>query len=48
MGTALERALNYPQKAEGFDSAIAKLQPHLTNIINWLGGHWQQLLNQVI
>ncbi len=37
IGEALNRALKYAKKAEGFPSAIAKLQPHLINITAWLG-----------
>lgn len=32
VGKALDRAFDYAKKAEGFASAIAKLQLHLTNI----------------
>lgn len=37
IGEALNRALKYAKKAEGFPSAYAKLQPHLINITAWLG-----------
>ncbi|MFB2897637.1 CHAT domain-containing protein [Aerosakkonemataceae cyanobacterium BLCC-F50] len=47
VGNALERALKYAQKAEGFASAIAKLRPHLTNTTAWLGENWHKLLSLV-
>ncbi|MFW9264930.1 CHAT domain-containing protein [Nostoc sp. CALU 546] len=37
VGKALERAFHYAKKAEGFASAIAKLQPCLARITAWLG-----------
>ncbi|MBE9225182.1 CHAT domain-containing protein [Phormidium sp. LEGE 05292] len=47
VGNALERALKYAQKAEGFASVIAKLRPHLTNTTAWLGENWHKLLSLV-
>jgi CHAT domain len=47
VGDALNRALKYAKKAEGFASTIEKLQPHLTKIIAWLGANWHELLNMV-
>lgn len=47
VGDGLNRALKYAKKAEGFASAIAKLQPHLTKITAWLGANWHELLNMV-
>ncbi|MCC5617843.1 CHAT domain-containing protein [Nostoc sp. CHAB 5836] len=47
VGDALNRALKYANKAEGFASAIAKLQPHLTKITAWLGANWHNLLSLV-
>jgi CHAT domain len=47
VGDSLNRALKYAKKAEGFASAIAKLQPHLTKITAWLGANWHELLNIV-
>jgi hypothetical protein len=47
VGDALNRALKYAKKAEGFGCAIAKLQPHLTKITAWLGANWHELLNMV-
>ena len=44
---ALDRALKYAKKAEGFASAIAKLQPHLTKTTAWLGDNWHKLLSLV-
>ncbi|GJD19255.1 hypothetical protein RIVM261_042110 [Rivularia sp. IAM M-261] len=47
IGDALNRALKYAKKAEGFASATSKLQPHLTKITAWLGANWHELLNMV-
>jgi hypothetical protein len=47
VGDALNRALKYANKAEGFASTMAKLQPHLTKITAWLGANWHELLNIV-
>ena len=47
VGQALERALNYGKKAEGFVQLIEKLEPHLTKAIAWLGESWHKLLSVV-
>ena len=47
VGQALDRALKYANQAEGFASAIAKLQPHLTKTTAWLGENWHKLLSLV-
>ncbi len=47
VGQALDRALKYATKAEGFASAIAKLQPHLAKTTAWLGDNWHKLLSLV-
>lgn len=44
VGQALERALNYAQKANGFAEAINKLRPHVEKAAVWLGEHWHKLL----
>lgn len=44
IGTALERALDYAKKAEGFASTAEKLQKHVTNVVSWLGDNWYKLL----
>ena len=47
VGKALERALDYAKKAEGFVSVIEKLQVHLTKATAWLGQNWHKLLSLV-
>jgi len=47
VGQALERALNYAQKAEGFSGAVEKLQPRITKVVAWLGDNWYKLLSVV-
>lgn len=47
LGKALERALDYAKKAEGFASVIEKLQAHLTKATAWLGKNWHKLLSLV-
>ncbi|MEL7245333.1 MAG: hypothetical protein AAGM40_23790 [Cyanobacteria bacterium J06573_2] len=47
MGEAINRALKYAQKAEGFAYTIEKLQPRLSKITVWLGDNWHKLLDFV-
>ncbi|AKG23223.1 CHAT domain-containing protein [Calothrix sp. 336/3] len=47
VGDALNRALKYAKKAEGFASTIGRLQPHLTKITAWLGADWHDLLSVI-
>ena len=47
VGEALNRALKYAKKAEGFAGAIAKLQPHIAKTTGWLGENWHKLLGLV-
>ena len=47
VGKALNRALDYANKAEAFASMVEKLQPHLTKIVSWLGKNWHKLLSIV-
>ena len=44
VGDALNRALKYAKKAEGFAEAIAHLQPHLAKITAWLGNNRHESL----
>lgn len=44
IGQAIDRALNYAQKANGFAESIDKLRPHIENIASWLGKHWYKIL----
>ncbi len=45
VGDALNRALKYAKKAEGFTDAIALLKPHLAKITAWLGDNRHELLS---
>lgn len=47
VGKALERALGYAQKAEGFAKVIESLKPHIQNLGSWLGESWYRLLSMV-
>ena len=47
IGQALNRALNYAQKANGFTEAIDKLRPHVEAAAGWLGKHSYKLLSLV-
>ncbi|WP_017315665.1 CHAT domain-containing protein [Mastigocladopsis repens] len=47
VGKALDRALDYAKKAEGFASVVEKLKPHLIKTTAWLGENWHKLLNIV-
>jgi CHAT domain len=44
VGKALDRAVTYAQKANGFAEAIDKLRPHVQNTASWLGENWYKLL----
>ena len=44
IGQALDRALTYAQKAEGFAATAGRLQTHITIIVSWLGDNWHKLL----
>lgn len=44
IGSALDRALTYAKKAEGFATTIEKLQGHVTSAVSWLGENWHKLL----
>ncbi|MBW4542028.1 MAG: CHAT domain-containing protein [Myxacorys chilensis ATA2-1-KO14] len=47
VGEALNRAMTYAQKANGFAEAIDKLRPHVEKAAAWLGGNWYKLLTLV-
>lgn len=47
VGKALERALDYAKKAEGFAKTTQTLAPLVTNAAAWLGEHWHTLLRTV-
>jgi hypothetical protein len=44
IGHALDRAINYAKKANGFAEAIDKLRPHVEKSVAWLGENWHKLL----
>ncbi|NEP16647.1 MAG: hypothetical protein F6J97_07025 [Leptolyngbya sp. SIO4C1] len=44
VGQALDRALNYAEKANGFAEAIDQLRPHVEQAAGWLGKHWHKIL----
>jgi len=47
IGQALDRALTYAKKAEGFAGTVEKLQTHVTKTVSWLGDNWHKLLSLV-
>jgi phage-related minor tail protein len=47
VGQALERAVKYAEKANGFAEAMEKLKPHLTSAVGWLGKNWVSILTKV-
>jgi hypothetical protein len=44
VGKALDRALDYAKKAEGFAKVIETLKPHIASLASWLGSQWHHLL----
>ncbi len=44
VGQAIDRAINYAQKANGFAESIDQLRPHVEKSAAWLGEHWHKLL----
>ena len=44
VGGALDRAIGYAKKANGFAEQAAKLKPHLEAACGWLGQNWHKLL----
>lgn len=44
IGGALDRAIGYAKKANGFAEQAAKLKPHLEAACSWLGQNWHKLL----
>jgi len=47
VGRALDRALDYAKKAEGFAGTAEKLTSHITNAAAWLGENWHKILGIV-
>ena len=47
LGKALERALSFAKSASAFASVAAKLAPHVTNAVAWLGDTWKALLTHL-
>jgi len=44
IGKALDRALDYAKKAEGFTKVLENLKPHVAAVASWLGSQWHHLL----
>lgn len=44
IGAAMDRAIGYAKKANGFADQAAKLLPHLKAVCGWLGDNWHRLL----
>ena len=44
VGQALERALGYAKKAEGFADKVESLAPRVMKAVSWLGENWHKLL----
>lgn len=47
IGTALNRALDYAKKSNGFAKEVGKLAPHVASAAAWLGSNWRHLLAAV-
>jgi hypothetical protein len=47
VGKALERAIDYAHKANGFAEEVDKLAPHVRAACAWLGNNWHQLIGLV-
>jgi hypothetical protein len=47
VGKALDRAMTYAQKANGFAEAMDQLRPHVEKTAAWLGQNWYKLLSLV-
>ena len=47
IGEALDKALDYASKAEGFAEKLEKLVPHVKGACAWLGENWYKLLGVV-
>lgn len=44
IGKALDRALDYAKKAEGFVKVLDAVKPHVTAAVAWLGSQWHSIL----
>ncbi len=47
VGRALDRALEYAKRAEGFAAIVEKLKPHVSRAVAWLGSGWHKILPAV-
>ncbi len=47
VGQALDRAITYATKANGFAEAVEKLTPHVQRAAAWLGENWFKILAAV-
>ncbi len=45
LGDAMDRAIKYAKKANGFAEQASKLKPHLEAVCGWLGQNWHKLLS---
>ncbi len=43
VGKALERAMNYAQREDNFNTKIETLKPHMLSVSAWLGENWYHL-----
>lgn len=47
VGKAVDRALDYAKKADGFTEAIEKIKPRVEKAAAWLGENWYKILGVV-
>lgn len=47
VGKAVDRALDYAKKADGFTEAIEKIKPRVEKAAAWLGENWHKILSVV-
>lgn len=47
IGKALDRALEYGKKAQGFAKIVEELKPYVSNAAAWLGENWYKIVGAV-